>query len=395
MLHVRIRKEFGARGDSDRGAARAEREPRPEHQQENQSEHQGGGFSLDVDFNAPPGVTILFGASGSGKSLTLKSIAGLVRPDEGLVAVGETVLFDSARRLSLPVHARGVGYVFQNLALFPHLTALGNVEFPLSKLPRSERKARARSLLKSFGIEHVAERLPRYISGGEAQRVALARALASGPRILLLDEPLSALDDANKLGIIADLKKLNRKLRLPVVYVTHNRDEALTLGERVFVYERGRIVASGEPSELFGGSPAKASVARLTGVENIFEGRILSRCVKAGTMTVEVGSEGEGVCRVEAPLVGRNESGRLTIAVRSGDILLAIEEPRGISARNILRGRVVGIEDRSDHALVRVASGVVWAASITKESARRLGLSVGKEVWLAFKTYSCRVLDGE
>ncbi len=209
-------------------------------------------FVLDVEFNVAAGVTILFGASGSGKSTTLKSIAGLVRPDAGRIAIAERVLFDPASGIDAPVRERNVGYVFQNLALLPHLTALANIEFAIDNLPRRERRQRALELMKSFAVEHVAARRPRDISGGEAQRIALARALARNPQMLLLDEPLSALDERTKLAIIDDLKSLNRALTLPVIYVTHSRQEAVTLGERVIIYERGRVVAEGAPRELIG-----------------------------------------------------------------------------------------------------------------------------------------------
>jgi len=349
-----------------------------------------GGFALDVWFEAPPGVTVLFGASGSGKTLTLKSIAGLERPDEGLIEVGGRPLFDSARRIDLPARARRVGYVFQHLALFPHLTARENVEFPVAGLPARERRERARALLEQFGVGHTAERLPRAVSGGEAQRVALARALAAGPRLLLLDEPMSALDEPVKLGIIEDLKRLNREWRLPVLYVTHSREEAVALGERALVYEGGRVVAAGEPLEVFG-APVTASVARLTGVENIFEGTVASRDEAAATMRVRLG--GGGGCTVEAPL-GRQAAGaRVRVAVRSADLVLATAEPRGLSARNLLRGRVARVEPRAGQTLVHVEAGVTWAASVTRQSLRELELETGKPVWLAFKTYAVRVLE--
>jgi len=191
------------------------------------------GFALDVKFNASPGVTILFGASGSGKTTTLKSIAGLIRPDAGRIEVDGSTLFDSSQAINLPIRKRRVGYVFQNLALFPHLTARENIEFGMADVPRAERYQRAGAMMRAFKIEHTASRKPRDISGGEAQRVALARALSSGPRILLLDEPLSAIDEATKLAIIADLKAINRELRLPILYVTHSREEAVALGERL------------------------------------------------------------------------------------------------------------------------------------------------------------------
>lgn len=380
MLTARVRKTFRS---NDAGGADAERFT---------GASAGESFTLDVEFQAPPGVTILFGASGAGKTQTLKSIAGLVRPDSGLIAVDGEVLFDSERRINVPVSRRRAGYVFQNLALFPHMTALENVEFATINLSREERRAKAASLLERFGVGHAALRRPREISGGEAQRVALARALASRPRLLLLDEPLSALDEPVKLGIISDLKALNATLRLPILYVTHSRDEALSLGERALVFERGRIVAAGEPHEVFG-EPTTSSVARLTGVENIFEGRVLSRSESGGTMTVELfGHDGE-TCRVEVPLARTPDGERVTVAVRSGDVLVATAEPRGISARNVLAGRVARVERRSEQTLVHVETGVVWVASVTRQSLRELEIEVGKQVWLAFKTYSCRILD--
>ena len=350
-------------------------------------------FTLDVNFDAPPGVTILFGASGAGKSQTLRAIAGLARPDEGRIAVGGEVFFDSARGVDLPVRRRRAGYLFQNLALFPHMTALENVEFGASAAGRRGRRAKALELLERFGVAHAAGRRPRAVSGGEAQRVALARALAGEPRLLLLDEPLSALDEPVKLDIISALKELNRGLRLPILYVTHSRDEALSLGERALVFERGRVVARGEPHEVFA-APTRLSVARLTGVENVFEGTVLSRSEAAGTMLVELRGERE-VCRVEVPLGRAGEGGRVRVAVRSGDILLATVEPRGLSARNLLRGRVERVERRAEQTLVHVRAGVVWAASVTRQSVRELGLDVGSRVWLAFKTFSCSVLDAD
>jgi molybdopterin-binding protein len=259
-------------------------------------------------------------------------------------------------------------------------------------MPRAERRSRALSLLERFGIAHTADRLPRNISGGEAQRVALARALAAGPRLLLLDEPLSALDEPVKLELVEDLKAIRSEFRLPVVYVTHSRDESLALGERVLIYERGRIIAEGAPSEVFH-SPANASVAKLTGVENIFEGRVLSRSDETGTMLVELESHDGGRCRVQTPLGTQASGGRVGVAVRSGDILLATVEPGSISARNVLAGRVTAIEERGTHTLVRVACGVLWVASVTRQSLHELELTEGKPVWLAFKTYSCRVFD--
>jgi molybdate transport system ATP-binding protein len=378
MISVRIRKEFGTQAGADSLTAG----------------HTADGarneFTLRAEFDAPPGITILFGASGSGKTTTIKAIAGIVRPDSGHISINGDILFDSERGINKPIRERGVGLVFQNLALFPHMSALGNVEFALADRSRAERRRRALELLERLRITHTAERRPNSVSGGEAQRIALARALASNPRLLLLDEPLSAIDETTKQDIIMDLKIINREMGLPVIYVTHNRDEAVMLGDYLIAYERGQVIATGEPGEIFGG-PVTGSVARLTGVENIFDGTIVHRNTETGTMRVRISEEG-GACELDVPLGTENEGGRVIVAVRSGDILLATEEPRSTSARNILRGHITAIEERGARSIVSVQSGVTWATSVTSQAIRELGLARGQEIWLAIKTNSCYLI---
>ncbi|HEX8175840.1 MAG TPA: ATP-binding cassette domain-containing protein [Pyrinomonadaceae bacterium] len=375
MIAVRIRKEFGERAGpplSDAGRS---------------------GFSLDAEFDAPSGITILFGASGSGKTSTIKSIAGIIRPDSGLIRLNDDTLFDSERGIDRPIRERGVGLVFQNLALFPHMTALGNVEFAANGLARSEQRRRALELMERLRIAHTAPRKPRDISGGEAQRVALARALASRPRLLLLDEPLSAIDDATKQEIISDLKMINRDLRLPVIYVTHNRDEAVSLGDYLVAYDGGRIAARGEPLEILGGA-VSARIARVTGVENIFDGVVIKRDSTAGTMTVEA-RDRNGTCHLEVPLGRESEGQRVSVAIRSGDILIAAEELLSTSARNILPGHINAIEERGAQSIVRVRSGVAWTASVTRQAVKELGLAPGQKIWMAIKTHSCYLLEAQ
>lgn len=349
------------------------------------------GFSLDVEFDVPPGFTILFGASGSGKTTTLKSISGIVRPDAGRIAIDDDVLFDSSERVDLPIRKRGAGYVFQDLALFPHLTAIANVEFGMTSLSRSDRRRKAQAMMDALRISHTAARKPRDISGGEAQRVALARALAHQPRILLLDEPLSAIDEATKQGIIGDLKSINRELRLPIIYVTHSRQEAVSLGERVIVYEQGRVVASGEPISVFG-TPITASIARLTGVENVFGGKVVGKSEDAGIMTIEV-SDAAGSCHIDVPFGNEALGEHVRVAIPSGDILLATEEPRSTSLRNRMHGTITSIDDELNRTILRVTAGVIWSASVTRQAVSELGLSKNQRVWLAFKTHSCYLLD--
>jgi molybdate transport system ATP-binding protein len=209
------------------------------------------GFALDVAFEVPPGVTVLFGPSGSGKSTTLAAIAGLLRPASGHIAIGEDVWFDSESKIHIAVHRRRVAFVFQSLALFPHMTALENVGYGIPRaLGRPARAKRALALLERLRVPHLADRKPRTFSGGEAQRVALARALATSPRVILLDEPFSALDRELRVELIADLRESIRELHLPVLFVTHHREEARALGDRLVLLGGGRVQRIGRVDEV-------------------------------------------------------------------------------------------------------------------------------------------------
>ena len=211
----------------------------------------GQDFSLDVKFAAPPGVTILYGPSGSGKSTTLAAICGLIAPKSGRIALGDEVWFDGARAIRCPVEKRGIAFVFQSLALFPHMTALGNVEYGLPRtMARAERRLRAEEMLTRMKVAHLAARRPATFSGGEAQRVALARAFAPEPRLVLLDEPFSAMDRELRCDFIADVRAYVDEARVPLLHVTHHRNEARALADRVVLIEGGRITASGGVDEL-------------------------------------------------------------------------------------------------------------------------------------------------
>lgn len=202
------------------------------------------GFELDVELEAPPGITVLFGPSGAGKSRTLACIAGIERPDRGRITCGEEVWFDSAARTELAIQHRRVALVFQSLALFPHMTAEENVAYGMRDVARPERRARARTMLARMHVEHLAERRPSTFSGGESQRVALARAFAMTPRALLLDEPFSAVDAAVKRALLRELAEHVATANVPAILVTHDTREARALGQRVLVMEAGRIVGA-------------------------------------------------------------------------------------------------------------------------------------------------------
>jgi molybdate transport system ATP-binding protein len=343
-------------------------------------------FKLDLRFKAAPGVLILFGASGAGKSLTLQLLAGLQTPDQGTIQVGDDVLFDSSRQISLPVRLRRVGFVFQNLALFPHLNTRQNVAYGLAHLGTADRQQRVDAMLEKLQINTLADRSPQTLSGGEQQRVALARALVTCPRMLLLDEPLSALDLSIKRSIVADLQRINQELRIPILYVTHDRSEALSLGERLLLLEAGRVVAEGKPIDVLN-QPLKESVANLTGVENLFDVRVVGRNPERGTLTCDAGG-----CRLEVPYGDWPVDRSIRVGLRSGDILLAVSPPEGLSAQNILPGRIRRIDSADYEVCLQVDCGRVFDVTLTRSALETLQLSLGREVWLIFKAHSCHVL---
>jgi molybdate transport system ATP-binding protein len=212
-----------------------------------------GEFTLDVELRCPPGITCVMGPSGAGKSTLLGVIAGLVAPDVGRVSLGDEVWLDRGRGVDVAVHRRRLAFVLQGLALFPHMSALGNVAYGMADLARRDRPARAQALLDRVGVGHLARRRPRTFSGGEAQRVALARALARAPRLLLLDEPFSALDRALRAQLAALVRELVAELGVPLVHVTHSAAEARLLADQVIRIERGRVVAAGPAAEVLAG----------------------------------------------------------------------------------------------------------------------------------------------
>ncbi len=356
----------------------------------NLSSKRESSFCLEVEFAASAGFTILFGASGAGKTTLLNCIAGLQTPEQGRIAVGEMALFDSEERIDLPPNRRNVGYLLQTLALFPHMTVQENVQYGLHGVAKPERERRSCEILESFRITDQAQRRPAELSGGERQRAALARALVMRPKVLLLDEPLTALDAVTKSQIVADLRAWNREQEIPILYVTHQREEVFALGDRVIALEVGRISAQGAPHEVLQ-RPELESVAQLAGFENILDATFLAENPEQGTMTCWVGGS---ALSLEVPLTRLNRSRPLRIGIRAGDILLASTKPQGLSARNIFSGTIASLEQRDVMVIAHVACGVEIEVHLTPAAHRSLGLEEGKSVWLVVKTYSCQVLQG-
>lgn len=353
---------------------------------------QGREFILDVEFQAARGFTILFGPSGAGKTTLLDCIAGLTTPDSGRIAVGDEVAFNAAGRIDVPVAKRRIGYVFQTLALFPHLTIEQNVHYGLAALPHTKRIERTSAILQAFRIAHLARRSAREISGGESQRVALARTLVTDPAVLLLDEPLAALDAATKTKIIDDLREWNRVHRIPILYVTHSRDEVFALGERVLVLDAGRIVAQGTPHEVMS-APMQETVAQLAGFENIFDALVDAVNPQRGTMTCRLATPpGQVPLLLETPLVRGGVGSAIRVGIRAGDILLATSPPVGLSARNIIPGRIATLQQRDVIVSAHVSCRVEMDVHVTLAARDSLQLEPGREVWLVIKTHSCHLM---
>lgn len=355
----------------------------------------GTGFDLDVDFTITTGIHILFGPSGAGKTTLLDCIAGLTTPDSGHVSVTGRVLFDSAAHINVPVTQRSLGYVFQDLALFPHLTVESNVAYGLSGLGAAERKIRVEQVLGEMGISALRRRRPSELSGGERQRVALARALIMKPSLLLLDEPLTALDFPVRMKIADDLRSSIQKTKIPVLYVTHTRDEVFMLGDSLLVLERGRVIAHGTPHQVLS-APKGETVAQLAGFENIFDAVVTSIHDERGTMTCGVDSSTGTHHRsveLETPLIRAAPGDKLRVGISAGDILLSTSVPVGLSARNILPGHLVSLSRRDAIVLAVIDCGIELSAHLTLSARDSLGLAPGRQVWAIIKTHSCHLFQ--
>ena len=346
-------------------------------------------FELNVQFSALPGVTILFGASGSGKTTILRSVAGLLKPDEGRIAIGDVVVFDSHAGINLPPSRRNCGFVFQDLALFPHLTAEQNIGYGLFALRPDERRERVSRIATAFHLGPVMQRRPGEISGGQRQRVGLARSLVTNPSALLLDEPLSALDHHTQSRIIEDLRRWNAARRIPVLYVTHAQREVFALGDRVIALQDGAIAADGAPEAVMN-APETEAMASLAGFENVFDAVVEQRLEVSGVMRSRVaGTEVD----LEVPLGGAREGSVVRVAIRAGDIMIATEPPRGLSARNVIAGRIVALVTERAQVKLTVDIGVGVHAAVTPTARDTLGLRIGETVWVIIKTHSCRVVS--
>lgn len=232
------------------------------------------GFLLDVEVQTSAPVTVLFGPSGAGKTLTLDAIAGFIRPDEGRIMIGDDLLFDGAAKVHLPTQVRRCGYVFQNYALFPNMTLRQNLEFASDFRPKLGRHRKVNEMIERFRLAEVAGRRPHELSGGQKQRCSIARSLLADPRVLLLDEPARGLDPTLRAELYDVLREVRTEFEMPIVLVTHDLDECFELGDRMFIFKDGRVVQQGTPTEIFD-KPAGLPVAQLLGVYNLLQAEVV------------------------------------------------------------------------------------------------------------------------
>lgn len=293
MLQARLRKQFPRRPDS-------------------------AGFALDLELKAEAGVTVLFGPSGSGKTQVLDCIAGFTRPDEGRILLDDDLLFDAATGVHLPPQARNCGYVFQNYALFPHMTLRENLMFAAERRPRLERHRRVNEMLDTFRLAETAGRRPHEVSGGQRQRCSIARALIVTPKLLLLDEPGQGLDAPLKAEFYEVLRQVRADFKTPVLLVTHDLEECFELGEEMLILREGKIVQSGSPRKILD-QPANIDVARLLGAFNLIPCEIRALDPGRNTSKVQMGE-----VELDGPYFpGRFKGDRVTLCVRPEQLVVS------------------------------------------------------------------------
>ena len=356
-------------------------------------------FTLETEWEAGPGeVLVLYGPSGAGKTTTLRAIAGLVRPREGHIEVGGRAVYDGEAKVWVAPHQRNVGYLTQQYNLFPHLTVGGNIRYGLSRQAAPEQRARVESLVGALQLEGMEGRRTWELSGGQQQRVALARALATNPAALLLDEPFSSLDAELRRAIRGEIRAILAQTNIPVILVTHDREEALALGDTVQVIDEGKTLDRGDPLRMLG-QPGQGRVARLVGVENVLPMRVEDRYPQDGTMVCAMRDEPplrQPRLRLEVPLSDFEIGGRLRVGIRASDVILAGEQLVSSSARNQLAGRVTGVEMRPPgYEVTLECSGVPFRCHITGRSLTEMDIRPGLELWAVFKASSCFMVGEE
>jgi len=332
-----------------------------------------GDFALDAQFEAPNGVTAIFGKSGSGKTSIVNAVAGLSRPDTGRISVGEEVLFDRARGVNLPAHQRRIGYVFQDARLFPHMTVLRNLRYGGTH--------DADQVISVLGLEALLERMPAGLSGGEKQRVALGRALMCDPQLLLLDEPLAALDAARKAEILPYIERLRDQMKIPMLYVSHDVSEVARLATTVIVLDQGRVVLSGTMTSVLADADAVPHLGpRAAGA--VISARVSGKMLDDGLTELSF-SGGRLVLPGQLGAIGQT----VRLRIPAQDVILATTAPENLSALNVLPVTITQLaEGQGPGVAVGLRAGQdALLARVTRRSAARMKLFVGQEIYAIIK----------
>lgn len=350
-------------------------------------QHRLDGFSLDVRFEAPPGLTVLFGGSGSGKTTVINAVAGLLRPDRGRIEVNGETLCDTEAGYWLPPHKRRLGYVFQEGRLFPHLSVRQNLKFGQWFSPKGVQAEDMSRIVEMLGIGHLLDRRPNGLSGGEKQRVSIGRALLASPRLILADEPLAALDNARKAEILPYFERLRDETDIPILYVTHSPAEVARLATTLVALDKGRVVRDGPALEVLGDPMFTPSGVRSVGA--VIEARVVAHH-DDGLSELDAGG-----ARFFLPRLPQPPGTTLRVRIAAQDVMLSLSRPAGISALNVLEGRIAQVRSGDGPGAIisldTVAGRVL--ARVTRRSVAALNLFDGLTVYAVVKTVSIAPQD--
>lgn len=341
-------------------------------------QHAFAGFDLDVDADLPAGVSVLFGPSGSGKTTVINAVAGLIRPDQGRIVVDGWVLTDTASRHNIAPHRRRIGYIFQDARLFPHLSVRQNLAYGRWFAPRDAQATSMDRTVEMLGIGHLLSRRPATLSGGEKQRVAIGRALLSGPRLILADEPLAALDEARKAEILPYFERLRDEVAVPILYVSHASAEVARLATTVVALRAGRVIACGPPAQVLG----DVGVVGARGAASLLTAQVVAH--HADGLTELATAAG----RLWLPRIADAAGATLRVRIMAQDVILSRDRPVGLSALNILQGTISDLRlGDGPGVMVTLAVGEDrLAARITRRSAEALGLAPGQTCHAVIKS---------
>lgn len=345
-----------------------------------------GKLLLDLNFSMQPGFVALFGPSGCGKTSTLKILAGLLRPHSGWIRLEGEPILDTRRHICLPPERREIGVVFQDNRLFPHLTVGENLQFGFTITPADKRRFHVGDVVSLLKLSPLLRRSPRHLSGGEAQRVAIGRALLASPKILLMDEPLAAVDLPARLALLIELRRIHRELNLPIVYVSHDLGSVLNVADTVLQMENGRIIKQGSPAAVLQNYVSE-SLLREEAIRNILEVEILRHSPASGTSLVR-----SGALEFVLPLLDEPEGTHLLFDIPASEIILGLQPPSGLSARNVLPARVRDILRLGKRIVVEVDAGARLLVEIVEAALETLKLEKGRQIYLIIKATAFRRL---